>query len=81
MKRSIIIPGLLTIYLIIMGIIGWPRYAAEGKYWEFAGIATATIIVIVLLYFVLKRRDKMRRENRKQREASLRRNFRDDNIR
>lgn len=81
MKRSIIIPGVLIIYLVVMGVIGWPQYAAEGNYWEFAGITCATLIVIVLLFFVLKRRDKMRQESRKQKEASMRRNFRDDNIR
>ncbi|MEG0949880.1 MAG: hypothetical protein RR837_03005 [Bacteroidales bacterium] len=81
MKRSILIPGVLTIYLIVMAVIGWPHYSAEGKYLEYAGLIGATLIVIVLLYFLLRRRDRMRREFRKQKDASLRRRFRDDNIR
>ncbi|MEG1586150.1 MAG: hypothetical protein RR346_04680 [Bacteroidales bacterium] len=81
MKRSILIPAVLIIYLIVMAVIGWPNYAAEGNYWEYAGLLIATLIVIVLLYFVLRRRDRMRQELRKQKEASMRRIFRDDNIR
>lgn len=81
MKRSILIPGVLTIYLIVMAVIGWPQYIEQGKYFEYVGIIAATLVVIVLLYFILRRRDRMRREMRKQQDASLRRSFRDDNIR
>lgn len=81
MKRSIIIPGVLLIYLFVMAWLGWPHYSAEGKYWEFAGIIGITLIVILLLYFLLRRRDRLRQELRKQKDASGRRRFRDDNIR
>lgn len=81
MKRSIIIPGVLVIYLIVMAVIGWPQFIEQGKYLEYIGIIVATIVVIVLLYFLLRRRDRMRRELRKQKDASYRRSFRDDNIR
>lgn len=81
MKRSILIPGVLIIYLIVMAVIGWSHYSAEGRYWEYAGLIGATLVVIILLYFVLRRRDRMRQELRKQKEASMRRIFRDDNIR
>lgn len=81
MKRSILIPTVLVIYLIVMAVIGWPHYIGQGLYWEFIGIIAATLVVIVVLYFLLRRRDRMRAELRKQRDAAERRTFRDDHIR
>ena len=81
MKRSILIPGVLTAYLIVMAVIGWPHYIGQGRYWEYIGIIVTTLVVIVILYFLLRRRDRMRQELRKQRDAADRRTFRDDHIR
>lgn len=60
-KRSTVIPILLLIYLAVMACIGWPEYAAGRSsalyYW---GIIASTLIVIVLLHFNLKRRERLR---------------------
>jgi hypothetical protein len=67
-KRSIIIPSILIIYLVVMAFIGWPSYAQEGKYLEFTLIIVATLVIIVVLFFLLRRRDRMRQSLRKRRD-------------
>lgn len=61
LKRSTLLPILLLIYLGVMACIGWPEYAAGRSsalyYW---GIIASTLIVIVLLHFNLKRRERLR---------------------
>lgn len=61
LKRSTLLPILLLIYLAVMACIGWPEYAAGRSsalyYW---GIIAATLAVIVLLHFNLKRRERLR---------------------
>ena len=81
MKRSILIPAILIIYLGVMAYLGWPEFSAQGKYLEFTAVIIVTLAIITGIFFLLRRRDKMRRENQKQRQASQRRFFRDDNIR
>lgn len=67
--RSTLIPALLVIYLAVMAWIGWPEYAAgRTSALYYFGIICATLAVIVLLHFNLKKRDKLRAE----READIR---------
>lgn len=62
-KRSTVIPVLLAVYLLVMAIIGWPRYAAgEESALFYFGVLAATVVVIVLLHFNLKRQERLRRE-------------------
>ena len=81
MKRSIIIPLLLVIYLCVMAYIGWPYYSENGDYIEYFGLIILTLVIIIILYFFLKRRDSYRREVRKRKDASMRRSLRDEKIR
>lgn len=80
MKKYNLIPGLLLIYLIVMTVFGWEKFAAEEKYLEYFGIIGITLIIIFVLRIVLKRKNKFREETRKRREASGRRFLRDDQI-
>ena len=80
-KRSILVPVLLLIYLIVMAVIGWPHYASTGRFLEFTAIIVATLVVIVVLFFLLRRRDRMRDRMKRQKVASYRRNIRNDDIR
>lgn len=60
-KKSTILPCILTVYLGVMAYIGYPAYAAgtySGLY--YFGVIGATLLVIVLLHFNLKRREKLR---------------------
>ncbi len=72
MKRSTIIPLALLAYLGVMSYIGLPKYYA-GDYFGYFGIIIGTLIVIVLLHFALKRRERLRQE----REEDMKRSERD----
>lgn len=59
-KNPILIPALLVVYAIVMGVISFPRYQASGKWGEFFGIIGACVVLAIALYFLQKRRNKMR---------------------
>lgn len=62
-KRSTVIPAILSVYLLIMAAIGWPRYASgEESALFYFGVLGVTVAVIVLLHFNLKRQEKLRRK-------------------
>lgn len=65
LKKSTILPVCLLIYLGVFVYLGWPGYVSgqtsAGLY--FGGTAF-TILVIVLLHFNLKKREKLRRERK-----------------
>lgn len=62
-KRSILLPVVLTVYLAVMAYIGYPDYAAgRTSALMYFGIIGITLVVIVLLHFNLKRRERYRRE-------------------
>lgn len=63
--RSIVIPAVLTVYLAVMAVMGYGNYASGGmSATEYYGIIALTLVIIVLLHFSLKRRDRLRRERR-----------------
>lgn len=62
-KRSTLVPILLVCYLAVMAYIGWPEYASgKSSALYYFGIIGVTLVVIVLLHFNLKRRERLRRE-------------------
>ncbi len=71
--RSTLIPAVLLVYLGVMSYIGFDEFRA-GNYLYYFGIIGVTLLVIVLLNFSLKRRERLRRE----REDDLRGNTRCD---
>lgn len=61
--KSTLIPSLLLIYLAVMSYIGYGAYKrGEFSATYYFGTIIATILVIILLHFSLKRREKLRRE-------------------
>lgn len=63
LKRSTVIPAALLIYLAIMAAIGYPAYAdGRTKPLEYFGIIAVTLLVVILLHFNIKRRDRLQRE-------------------
>ena len=61
--KSTLIPSLLLIYLAVMSYIGYGAYnCGEFSATYYFGTIIATILVIILLHFSLKRREKLRRE-------------------
>ena len=62
-KRSTIIPLALGVYLLAMASIGWKDYAEGRTSSEFYfGVIGITLIVLILLHFNLKKREKLRAE-------------------
>lgn len=65
-KRSTLIPAVLLVYLAVMAGIGYPEYAAgRTSALYYFGIIAITLVVLVLLHFSLKRREKYR-DNKNQ---------------
>lgn len=60
-KRSTLIPAVLLVYLAVMAAIGYPEYASgRTSALYYFGIIAITLVVLVLLHFSLKRREKFR---------------------
>lgn len=73
LRRPIVIPAVLLIYLAVMVVLGWPDYVrgATSPQLYFGGTAL-TLAVIVLLHFTLKKQEALR--ERRRREDNERRN-------
>ena len=62
-KRSTAIPAALAVYLAVMACIGYPEYAAgRTSALYYFGIIAITVIILILLHFTLKKREKLRQE-------------------
>lgn len=59
-KRHIVIPLLLFIYVTIMVVMALPRYQESGNWTEFTTVLVISLILIVLIYFIYKRKEKLR---------------------
>lgn len=71
MKRSVMIPALLLVYLGVMAVLGYPEYAGgRTTAASYFGIIGITFVVIILLHFNIKHRDRLRR--RRQDELNTR---------
>lgn len=80
MKKTNIITILLIIYLVAISWFSWSYYMAQGAYVEYYSIMGASLFVIFLLRYVLKKKEGIRNENRRKREAADRRVHRNDDI-
>jgi len=62
-KRHILIPAALLIYLAVMSIMAYPDYrsSAHSSLFYFGVIGT-TLLVIILLFFFIRKRDRLRAE-------------------
>ena len=59
-KRYILFPAVLVIYTVIMSVMAYPRYQESDNLKEFFIILGISLAIAVLLYFVLKRQQKVR---------------------
>ena len=63
LKRSTIVPLMLAVYLAVMASIGYGEYAAgRMSALYYFGVIAVMAVVIILLHFNLKRRERLRRE-------------------
>lgn len=64
-KSSTYLPLALLVYLAYMSYLGLP-YFYNGEYLYYFGIIGATIVVVILLHFSLKRKEKLRKKNEEE---------------
>lgn len=75
-KRSVLIPAVLLVYLVVMACIGYPEYAAgRTSALYYFGVIAITLVVLVLLYFSLRRRECYREEREKDMQSSNKQNI------
>lgn len=62
-KRSTFIPLILALYLIAIAYIGFPAYASgQTSAFQYFGTIALTIVILIVLHFNLKRRERIRHE-------------------
>lgn len=59
-KSYVLVPVLLIMYTVVMAIVSLPRYRRSGNWGEYVLIVSVSLIASVVLYFVLKRKQKIR---------------------
>lgn len=59
-KKHIVLPVALAVYAIALGVISIPRYRESGKWGELIVILSVSLLLAVLLYFTLKKRQRLR---------------------
>ena len=70
-NKAVVIPLALLAYLGVMCYIGYDGYASgEFSALYYFGVIAVSLLVIILLHFLLKRRERLRRE----REDDIKRN-------
>ena len=60
-KRSVVFPLIMLAYLAVMAWLGRDRLE-RGEYLYYFGIIGVGLIIIVLLYFSLRKKEKLRKQ-------------------
>lgn len=63
LRRSTLIPLILTCYLAVMSYIGYPEFQ-QGHYVYYFGVIGVTLVIIALLHVFLKKRERQRDRQR-----------------
>lgn len=64
-KRSTVIPLCMLAYLAVMAWLGRSRLAA-GDYLYYFGVIGISLVIIVLLYFALRRKETLRQRREEE---------------
>ncbi|MCW1734923.1 DUF3309 family protein [Anaerorudis cellulosivorans] len=59
-KSYVLLPVILIVYTVVMAIVSLPRYRRSGNWGEYVLIIAISLIASVILYFVLKKKHKIR---------------------
>lgn len=59
-KSYVLLPVILIVYTVAMAIISLPRYRRTGNWGEYVLIIGISLLASVILYFVLKKKHKIR---------------------
>ena len=66
-KKSTLLPIVLALYLALMAYIGYPSYkSGEFSPLYYFGSIAATLAIIIILHFVLKRRERLKEERERE---------------
>jgi hypothetical protein len=68
MRKINLLSGLLLIYLLIMGIIGWPGNKPDPDYPTYSLVMGFSLIAVLLLRYLHIRRYKWRKKWEKEKE-------------
>ena len=70
-KRSTLIPLVLAVYLMVMASIGWGDYASgRTSALYYFGVIAITVVILILLHFSLRRRERYREERQADMDRS-----------
>ena len=62
-QRSTLIPAILAVYLAVMATIGYGDYASgRTSALFYFGTIAVTIVILILLHFNIKHRERLRRD-------------------
>jgi LPXTG-motif cell wall-anchored protein len=65
-KKHILLPAILLVYVAILAIVSYPRYKESGEWNEYYAVIGVSLLLAVLLFFILKRRKKIREQFNKK---------------
>ncbi len=66
-KKSTFLPAVLFIYLLVMAYIGRGMYF-RGEYFNYFAIFGVSLLVIILLHFSLKKKERMKAMREKEKK-------------
>ncbi|MGL5785694.1 MAG: hypothetical protein ACRCX4_02585 [Bacteroidales bacterium] len=72
-RKSILLPSALLVYLGVITYMSYPEYKINQNHLEYFGTIAGTIAIIVVLYFFLRKREKMNDHRSRRKDASFRR--------
>lgn len=64
--KHILIPICIAIYFVIIAVMNCNEWLVDGNFWSYWGKIAVEIVILVVLSFVIKRREKYRSEREKQ---------------
>ena len=65
-KKHILLPAILLVYVAILAIVSYSRYKESGEWNEYYAVIGVSLLLAVLLFFILKRRKKIREQFNKK---------------
>lgn len=60
--KYILLPVCIAIYFVIIAVLNRDEWLVDGNFWSYWGKIVIEILVLVALSFVIKRRDKYRKD-------------------
>ena len=60
--KYIMLPVCIAIYFVIIAVLNRDEWLVDGNFWSYWGKIVIEILVLVALSFVIKRRDKYRKD-------------------